>query len=116
MSEQQLDNPASNRRMTIYYVVLAAIVAVVAIVVISAGQDKKAQPSVAGGYDATGPVACLGAPPAKPTGAPLPSTAPSQPAVLGPSFDLKQSGEFVNFSNTQGNSRRAAADQGQRRR
>jgi Kef-type K+ transport system membrane component KefB len=103
VSEPQLDNPASKQRMTIYYVVLAAIVAVVAFLVISSGQDEKAQPSIAGGYDASGPVACLGAPPAKPTGAPLPSTAPSQPSVLGPSFDVKQSGEFVNFSNTQGN-------------
>src|SRR5436305_1997413 len=88
--------------MTIYYVVLAVITAVVAIVVLSAGKDEKAQPSIAGGYDATGPAACLGAPPPPPTGAPLPPTAPAQPAVLGPSFDVKQSGEFVNFSNTQG--------------
>ena len=103
MSEQQLDAPAGKGRMTIYYVVLAALTAVVAAVVINAGQDKTALPTIAGGYDATGPVACLGAPPAKAAGAPLPATAPSQAAVYGPSFDVKQSGEFVNFSNIQGN-------------
>ena len=102
MSEPQLEAPASKGRMTVYYVVLAALVAVVAAVVINAGQDKKALPTIAGGYDATGPVACLGAPPAKPAGAPLPPTAPSQAPVNGPSFDVKQSGEFVNFSNIQG--------------
>ncbi|MEA2420946.1 MAG: hypothetical protein QOF55_45, partial [Thermoleophilaceae bacterium] len=101
MSEEQLASPASKRRMTIYYIVLAAVTAVVAVLVISAGQDKKAQPSIAGGYDASGPVACLGAPPPKPSGAPLPATAPAQPAVNGPSFDVKQSGEFVNLTNTQ---------------
>jgi Kef-type K+ transport system membrane component KefB len=103
VSEQQLESAASKGRMTIYYVVLAVLTAVVAAVVISAGQDKKAQPSIAGGYDATSAVACLGTPPPKPTGAPLPATAPSQPAVNGPSFDVKQSGEFVNITNTQGN-------------
>jgi Kef-type K+ transport system membrane component KefB len=101
VSEQQLESAASKGRMTIYYVVLAVLTAVVAAVVISAGQDKKAQPSIAGGYDATTEVACLGAPPPKPTGKPLPPTAPAQPAVNGPSFDVKQSGEFVNITNTQ---------------
>jgi Kef-type K+ transport system membrane component KefB len=102
VSEQQLETPASKQRMTLYYVVLAVITAVVAIVVISAGKDEKAQPSIAGGYDATGPAACLGAPPPPATGKKLPKSAPTQPAVLGPSFDVKQSGQFVNFSNTQG--------------
>src|SRR5690242_7859636 len=64
--------------MTVYYVVLALITAAVAAVVISAGHDEKARPSIAGGYDTRGPVACL-----------------------GPSFDVKQSGEFVNFTNNQ---------------
>ena len=102
MPEQQLDSPASKGRMTVYYVVLAALTAVVVALVVSAGHDKKAQPAIAGGYDAGGPVACLGATPPKPTGAPLPPTAPAQAPVNGPSFDVKQSGEFVNFSNTQG--------------
>src|SRR3954471_19949401 len=101
VSEQQLETPASKGRMTIYYVVLAVVTAVVAIVVISSGKDEKAQPSIAGGYDAPGPAACLGAPHPPATGAPLPATAPTEPAVIGPSFDVKQSGEFVNFSNTQ---------------
>jgi Kef-type K+ transport system membrane component KefB len=87
--------------MALYYVALAVITAVVAVIVISAGKDEKAQKTIAGGYDAAGPVACLGAPPPKPTGAPLPPSAPTQPPVPGPSFDVKQSGEFVNFSNTQ---------------
>ena len=93
--------PASKTRMTIYYTILAAITAIVAIVVVSAGHDEKAQKPIAGGYDATAPNACLGATPPKPTGAPLPATAPAQPAVGGPSFDVKQSGQFVNFSNPQ---------------
>jgi Kef-type K+ transport system membrane component KefB len=97
-----MDAPASRGRLTIYYIALAVVTAVVAVVVISAGQGEKAQRSISGGYDATGPVACLGAPPPKPAGAPLPGTAPAQAAVTGPSFDVKQSGEFVNLSNTQG--------------
>src|SRR4051794_39019411 len=87
--------------MTIYYAVLGLLTAAVAAVVLSAGHDEKAQPSIAGGYDATAPVACLGAPPPKTAGPPLPSTAPVQPSVNGPSFDVKQSGEFVNLSNSQ---------------
>src|SRR3954447_23083825 len=87
--------------MTIYYAVLALLTAAVAAVVLSAGHDEKAQPSIAGGYDATTPVACLGAPPPKTAAPPLPATAPVQPSVNGPSFDVKQSGEFVNLSNSQ---------------
>jgi Kef-type K+ transport system membrane component KefB len=102
VSEQELESAAPARRMTLYYIALAVVTAVVAVIVISAGKDEKAQKGIAGGYDAAGPVACLGALPPKPTGKMLPSTAPSQPAVGGPSFDVKQSGEFVNFSNTQG--------------
>ena len=103
MSDQPLEKPASKGRMTVYYIVLAVITAAVAIVVISAGKDEKAQKSIAGGYDATTPVACLGAPPPKPAGKPLPSTAPTTVAVAGPSFDVKQSGQFVNFTNAQNN-------------
>jgi Kef-type K+ transport system membrane component KefB len=88
--------------MTIYYIVLFAVTAVVAVIVITAGKDEKAQPSIAGGYDVTTEVACLGAPPPKPAGAKLPPTAPGQPVQAGPSFDVKQSGEFVNFTNAQG--------------
>src|SRR4051812_10233102 len=87
--------------MTIFYVVLAAITVAVVVIVLGAGKDEKAQKPIAGGYDAAGPVACLGAPPPPASGAPLPATAPATAPVLGPSFDVKQSGEFVNFTNTQ---------------
>src|SRR4051812_8420187 len=88
--------------MAVYYAVLALLTAAVVAVVISAGHDEHGQPSLAGGYDATAPNACLGSPPPPPTGKPLPPTAPPQAPVLGPSFDVKQSGEFVNLSNVQG--------------
>ena len=77
---------ASNRRLTIFYVLLAAAVAVVAIVVIDAGKDKHAQPAIAGGYDLAGPNPCLGTPPAPAKGKVLPQTAPAQPPVAGPKF------------------------------
>ena len=93
--------PARTGRLAVFYVVLAVIVAAVVIVVIDEGKDEKAQPSIAGGYDTAGPNACLGKA-APPTGAPLPATAPTQPAPAGPAFDVKQSGQFVNLSNIQG--------------
>lgn len=92
----------SHSRLTIFYVILAVATAVVAAVVISAGKDEKAQPSIAGGYDADSPAACLGTPPAPAKGPALPSTAPATAPVNGPSFDVKQSGQFVNISNFQG--------------
>ena len=101
MSDDPADRPASKSKMTVYYAVLAAITAVVVVLVLSSGHDKEAQPPIAGGYDATAPNECLGATPPKPTGAPLPSTAPPTAAVAGPSFDVQQSGEFVNLSNIQ---------------
>ncbi len=70
---------ASARQLAIYYVLLAVAIAVVTIVVVGAGEDKKAQPPIAGGYDVERPNACL-----------------------GPSFDVTQSGQFVNLSNLQG--------------
>jgi Kef-type K+ transport system membrane component KefB len=88
-------------RLALFYTFLAAAVAAVAIVVVNAGEDKEAQPSIAGGYDLAAPNACIGAPPPPPKGKPLPPTAPPQPVVGGPSFDVKQSGQFVNLSNTQ---------------
>jgi Kef-type K+ transport system membrane component KefB len=88
--------------MTIYYIVLATITAVVAAIVISTGKDDKAQPPIAGGYDLAAPNPCFGAAPPKPAGRPLPATAPAQPAPGGPSIDVKQSGEFVNLTNSQG--------------
>src|SRR4051812_25184316 len=77
--------------MTIYYAVLALLTAAVAAIVISAGHDEKAPPSIAGGYDARAPFPCLGPLP--------PKFGPT--AASGPSFDVKQSGEFVNFPNSQ---------------
>ena len=93
---------ASKHRLTVYYVFLAAAVAAVAVIVFRAGEDKQAQPSIAGGYDLKGVNSCVGTPPQKPKGKPLPATAPPQPPVAGPSFDVRQSGQFVNLSNTQG--------------
>ena len=90
-------------RFSLYYATLALITAAVAIVVFSAGKDEKAQQPIAGGYDAAAPNACLGPPPPPPSGRPLPPTAPAQPKAGGPSFDVKQSGQFVNLTNAQGN-------------
>ena len=91
---------APKGRLIAFYLILAAITVAVVIVVVDKGADKKAQPAIAGGYDATGPVPCLGAVPAMiPWKSPLPATAPGQPVVAGPSFDLVQSGQFVNISN-----------------
>src|SRR3954453_2388272 len=88
--------------MTIFYTFLAAITVAVVVIVIGAGKHEHAQKPIAGGYDAAGPGARRGAPPPPASGAPLPATAPASAAVLGPSFDVKQSGEFVNWSNPQG--------------
>ena len=95
-------------RLTLFYVALGLAVAAVAIV-IPVGEDRRPPQSIAGGYDALGEAPCLGAVPAAPKGTPLPSTAPSSAEVTGPSFDVKQSGQFVNLSNTQGTARRQAA-------
>jgi Kef-type K+ transport system membrane component KefB/nucleotide-binding universal stress UspA family protein len=89
-------------RLVVFYAVLALVTAVVVAFVISEGQDKEGQPTIAGGYDAESPSTCLGSPPEPPGGRELPSTAPAQPLAAGPSFDVQQSGEFVNFTNTQG--------------
>ena len=59
---------------------MTALVAVIAFpLVISEGEDEQAQPSIAGGYDNVSGHACL-----------------------GPKFDVKQSGTFVNLDNTKG--------------
>ena len=62
---------ASKGQMTVYYVFLAAAVAIEAAIVVSAGEDKKAQPSIAGGYDLQAPNDCFGTPPAPAAGKPL---------------------------------------------
>ena len=47
--------------------------------VLAEGEDREPQPAIAGGYDVIGANACLGA-----------------------KFDVKQSGQFVNFDNAKG--------------
>jgi len=70
---------ANRRTLIAIYVVMAIAVTAVAIVVISAGQDLDPEPSIAGGYDLVQPDPCLGT-----------------------TFDLRQSGEFVNIENADG--------------
>ena len=67
----------SRTRLLVFYAFLAAMVAVVSAVVIAAGHDRKAQPSIAGGYDTESP-------------------------CLGEKFDLKQSGSYANLDNADG--------------
>ena len=71
--------PVERGRLIVLYAVMAVAVAVVMVLVISAGEDRSPQPSIAGGYDTQGANACLGA-----------------------RFDVKQSGEFVNLDNAKG--------------
>jgi Kef-type K+ transport system membrane component KefB len=89
------------RRIAAFYVVLAAVSVVVVAVVVDRGRSEKALPAIAGGYDATAPNACLGPKPPPAKGAPLPATAPTQLPPPGPSFNVIQSGQFVNFTNNQ---------------
>ena len=71
---------ADRRRILIaIYVVMAIAVAIVAPIVFKAGQDLTPEHSVAGGYDLERPDRCL-----------------------GPSFDIRQSGEFANIENAAG--------------
>jgi Kef-type K+ transport system membrane component KefB len=88
-------------RLTAFYAVLAAITVAVVIIVIDQGQGEHAQPVIAGGYTASAPNSCLGPVPKPPGGVPLPATAPAQPKTAGPSFNIVQSGQFVNLTNNQ---------------
>ena len=90
----------SKARLVAFYAVLAAATTITAIAVFSAGTDEHGQPSVAGGYDLTAPNSCFGGPP-KHARVEFPRTAPAQAQVAGASFDLEQSGRFVNLSNAQ---------------
>ncbi|MDX6484432.1 MAG: hypothetical protein QOE95_2203, partial [Gaiellaceae bacterium] len=92
---------AKPTRLIIFYIVLGVLTAGVAIAVISKGKDEHPQPAIAGGYDAAVANACLGAP-STAKKVVYPSTAPGQPPPAGPSFDVRQSGQFVNVSNPQG--------------
>jgi K+:H+ antiporter len=89
------------RRLIIFYAILAVIGVVVVVFVVSKGGNEKAQPSIAGGYVVSAPSPCIGPVPKPAGGIPLPSTAPTQVAPTGPSFNVLQSGQFVNFTNNQ---------------
>src|SRR3954453_9272709 len=102
MYRRRVERGTTSLRLALYYAFLATAVAIVAALVVDRGEDKKAQPSIAGGYDLAAPNPCIGAAPPRARGRPLPATAPAQPLIGGPSFDVKQSGQFVNLSNTQG--------------
>src|SRR3954469_24257232 len=64
-------------RLIVLYSIVAAFVVAVALVAISKGEDKTAEPSIAGGYDTANP-------------------------CLGEMFDVKLSGQFVNVSSASG--------------
>ncbi len=74
----------------------------VVIVVVDRGNKLTPQPIIAGGYDTQGLNPCIGPVPPPPAGLPLPPTAPGQPKAAGPSFNIVQSGEFVNINNAAG--------------
>src|ERR1700751_3988500 len=88
-------------RLITFYAIIAVIGVAVVIFVVSKGGNEEAQPSIAGGYTLTAANACIGPVPKPAGGVPLPSTAPTQVAAAGPSFNLLQSGQFVNFTNNQ---------------
>jgi Kef-type K+ transport system membrane component KefB/nucleotide-binding universal stress UspA family protein len=89
-------------RLVGFYLILAAVTVAVVILVVDTGSNYKAAPAIAGGYDASAPNPCLGKTPVPLGGAPLPPTAPAQSAAAGPSFNVQQSGQFVNLTNNQG--------------
>lgn len=64
------------RRLPLFYAALAVVAIAVVTTMLSLGQDKRAQPPVAGGYDVSGEVPCL-----------------------GQRFDVKQSGQFLTLDN-----------------
>src|SRR3984885_11783164 len=90
------------RRLITFYGIMAVIGVAVVIFVIDKGGSEKAQPAIAGGYVASSAAPCLGPVPKPAGGVPLPATAPGQAAATGPSFNVLQSGQFVNLTNNQG--------------
>jgi Kef-type K+ transport system membrane component KefB len=88
-------------RLITFYAILAVIGVAVVIFVVSKGGNEKAQPSIAGGYTLAAASPCIGPVPKPAGGTPLPATAPTQVAASGPSFNVLQSGQFVNFTNNQ---------------
>ena len=89
------------RRLVIFYAIIAVIGVAVVVFVVSKGGNEKAQPSIAGGYTLSAASPCIGPVPKPAGGIPLPATAPTQVAAAGPSFNVLQSGQFVNFTNNQ---------------
>ncbi|HEY1520301.1 MAG TPA: cation:proton antiporter [Solirubrobacteraceae bacterium] len=89
------------RRLIMFYAILAVIGVAVVIFVVSKGGNEKAQPAIAGGYTVSAANPCVGPVPKPAGGIPLPATAPAQVAAAGPSFNILQSGQFVNFTNNQ---------------
>src|SRR5437660_10344704 len=88
-------------RLIIFYAITAVIGVAVVIFVVSKGGNEKAQPAIAGGYTLAAASPCIGPVPKPAGGIPLPPTAPTQVAASGPSFNVLQSGQFVNFTNNQ---------------
>jgi Kef-type K+ transport system membrane component KefB len=99
--ETMMSRGRLTKRLIAFYGILGVIAAAVVVYVVDKGSTEKALPSIAGGYAASAPNACLGPVPKAAGGLPLPPTAPAQPKVTGPSFNVLQSGEFVNFTNNQ---------------
>jgi Kef-type K+ transport system membrane component KefB len=99
----QTDMPRSRlaKRLITFYAILAVIGVAVVVFVVSKGGNEKAQPSIAGGYVVSAANPCIGPVPKPAGGIPLPPTAPTQVAASGPSFNVLQSGQFVNFTNNQ---------------
>jgi Kef-type K+ transport system membrane component KefB len=89
-------------RLIVFYAILAAISIAVVIFVVDRGRDEKAQPAIAGSYQSAALNSCIGPAPKPVGGAPLPATAPTQVPAPGPTFNVLQSGQFVNFTNNQG--------------
>jgi Kef-type K+ transport system membrane component KefB len=90
------------RRLITFYGIVAVIGVAVVIYVVHKGGSEHAQPPIAGGYAASAANPCLGPVPKPVGGIPLPPTAPAQAGATGPSFNVLQSGQFVNFTNNQG--------------
>src|SRR5437764_12255400 len=88
-------------RLGVFYAILAAVTVAVVIIVIDKGRNEKPQPAIAGGYVSTAAAPCIGPGPKPVGGQPLPPTAPTQLPATGPSFNVLQSGQFVNFKNNQ---------------
>src|SRR5437763_16420665 len=88
-------------RLITFYAIIAVIAVAVVIFVVDRGGSEKAQPSIAGGYTLSAASPCIGPVPKPAGGIPLPPTAPTQLAALGPSFNVLQSGQYVNFTKNQ---------------